>query len=66
MLIDENRNDNDILVFNKYTRNFVPYRINQKTGEIIITSDDVKDTDITCIVTTWNNIYLKNLNKRKK
>jgi len=66
MLIDQNYNDNDIIIFNRYTKNFVAYRTNKKTGEIIITSDDDRDTDQTCIVTTWKNIYLNNLNKRRK
>lgn len=51
----------DTIVFNTVTRNFVPYRVNSKTGEIIITSKDDRDTDLNCIVTTWDNIYRKNL-----
>ena len=51
----------DIVIFNTITKNFVPFRVNGKTGEIIITSKDDKDTDLNCIVTTWDNIYRRNL-----
>lgn len=62
---DSHVRDSEIVVLNIYTGNFVEYRLNED-GEVIIISTDLVDTQDTCIVTTWGNIYEKNLVKGKK
>jgi phosphorylcholine metabolism protein LicD len=54
----------NMIIINKYTREFVPYKIGEK-GEIIITSSRPQDNDETCIVTTWDEITKKNLERRE-
>ena len=56
--------DDDVVVFNKKTRNFVGFKLDSRTGEVIITSGELEDTDTNCIVTTWKNIYVENLEKK--
>jgi len=58
--------DNDTIVFNPTTREFVPYSIDPETTEIKIKSYNIFDNEDTCIVTTWNNIYYSNLRKKER
>ena len=53
-----------LVIYNKATRDFVPYRIDPLTGEVVIKSPNPKDSDLNCIVTTWENIYQRNLEKK--
>lgn len=62
MLTGQNNNTTAVVI-NKFSRKFVPFKLGEY-GEIIITSYDERDTDESCYVTTWNNIYLANV-KRK-
>jgi hypothetical protein len=52
----------DTVVFNVKTKTFVDFRY-RKNGEIELNSTDPRDNDLDCIVTTWANIYGKNIKK---
>lgn len=56
--------DDEIVVYNPVTQNFVPFLVDTATGEIIINSTNPKDDDENCVVTTWKNVSLL-YNKRK-
>jgi hypothetical protein len=61
---DSHIRDTDIVVLNKYTGNFVDFRLSP-IGEIVLISPNEVDSELSCIVTTWGNIYNKNLEKGK-
>lgn len=53
-----------ITVINKRAKHSVPFRI-EKNGEIIILSDDPRDTELNCIVSLGNIFYEHSKDFRK-